>query len=74
MEIEIERIKIDNRWALIYDDVANHLVTIIFDGEGGPIVSAPTRAEAAQKFTEAMNLAEAVRKLNEFKHGMSFGG
>lgn len=74
MKIEIERIKINKWTTLVYDDESNGLVTIVYDGEGGPIVSAKTRAEAVLKFSEAMKLAEAVNKLLEFKNGTNFGG
>lgn len=60
MEIKYETVR-----AIIAKDVVHNTHTVFLENgkTGGPIVSAETEDEAKAKFSEALNLACAVRNL-----------
>lgn len=49
--------------AIVIEDKMTKNVTIYLEEKGGPIISAPTKEEAKEKFKEALNLSCAVRNL-----------
>ncbi len=59
--------KIGDWSALVYWDIDNNQYTIAYNGEHGAVISDKILNIARKKFTEAMQLAEAVKKLGIFK-------
>ncbi len=70
MEITVEKRKI-LEWDVVMWSGINELneehVCIVYDGDGGPIISGPNFMAAEKKFIEAMHLAVSVQKLMTFK-------
>lgn len=67
MEINIIKKQIGEWPAIIYKDVKSGSYTFTFDGIGGAIITEGNYKQAKQKFTEAMQLAGAIKKLSIFR-------
>lgn len=67
----VEKKKIGEHNVLVFtDNTKNFIITL--DGPGGPMVMEDNYAKAEEKFIEAMNLAQSIKKLLHFKENGEF--